>query len=36
MASNWYLAANAAFMIGSVFLFLGTLLSTLHTIGVLK
>jgi hypothetical protein len=30
------LAANIAFMVGSVFLFLGTLLSTLHILGVLK
>jgi hypothetical protein len=30
------LAANIAFMVGSVFLFLGALLSTLHMLGVLK
>lgn len=33
---NWPLWANVCFMVGSVFLFVGTLLSTLHMIGVLK
>ena len=33
---NWMIAANLAFMIGSLFLFAGTLLSTLTMLGVLK
>lgn len=32
---SWYLAANLCFMIGSVFLFVGTLLSTLHRLRIL-
>lgn len=32
---NWYLWANICFMVGSVFLFVGTLLSTLSTLKVI-
>lgn len=33
---NCMLAANLAFMIGSLFLYVGTLLSTLTMLGVVK